>query len=422
MSVDHAVSASVYTELTISKDDKKASIAGKSTEVEYFESIYSPMITVNVIEVDSGGDVSDDKGNLGTVKDNLPITGLEDVRIKIETGSGMLDLTKEPLKVNGSPTVSQDALRQSVLLPLVSKHEVKNRDVPIRRKLTGKINTIVEKLLNEDIKIKKDKLDIEETQNVDTLIGRNRTAFKLITGLCKRSLPAKGDPGFFFYETQDGFNFKSIESLINQEPKQEYFYTGALKSNVDNYDNDYKILAPPVVKKDQDILTALESGTYKARIITTNPWTHKITEDFINLVPNSTLGKSPEPKDSIEDKNNAIRTYHHILDIGSYDPHIKRDTNNSPFFWEAQSSMRYDLLHSQIMEILIPCNVKLRAGDVIKCNFEKITQDNKVDGIWDEHKSGKYLILHLCHHFDPTRSFTSLTLARDTYGLYTSKK
>lgn len=418
-----ASSASIYTTLTIDKNGLEASIAGKAIEVRYFESLYSPAITAKILQVDSGGDIPDDKGNLGTVKDNLPITGLEDVYIKIETKTGILDLTKEPLKVNGSPTVSQDALRQSVLLPLVSKHDVKNRDVPIRRKLSGKINTIVEKLLTEDIKIKKDKLDIEETQNVDTLIGRNRSAYDLITGLCKRSLPAKkGDPGFFFYETQDGFNFKSIESLINQEPKEEYFYTGALKSNIDNDDNDYKILAPPVVKKDQDILTALESGTYKARIITTNPWTHKITEDFIDLVPNSTLGKSPEPKDSIEDKNNAIRTYHHILDIGSYDPKIKTETNNNPFFWEAQSSMRYDLLHSQMIEIMVPCNVQLRAGDVIKCNFEKITQDDKVGGMYNEHTSGKYLISNLCHFFDTTRSFTSLTLVRDTYGLYTSKK
>ena len=99
------------------------------------------MITVNVIEVDSGGDVSDDKGNLGTVKDNLPITGLEDVRIKIETGSGMLDITKEPLKVNGSPSVSQDALRQVVLLPLVSKHEVKNTYVPILSRYFTKEST-----------------------------------------------------------------------------------------------------------------------------------------------------------------------------------------------------------------------------------------------------------------------------------------
>ena len=417
-----ASAASIYTTLTIDKNGLEASIAGKATAVEYFESLYSPMITANILQVDTGGDIPDDKGNLGTVKDNLPITGLEDVHIKIETKTGILDLTKEPLKVNGSPTVSQDALRQVVLLPLVSKHEIKNRDVPIRRKLSGKINIIIEKLLNEDLKIKKDKLDIEETQNVDNLIGRSRTVYELITGLCKRSIPTKGDPGFFFYETQDGFNFKSIESLINQKPKAEYYYTGALKSNIDNDANDYKILASPIVKKDQDILTALESGSYKARIITTNPWTHKITEDFINLVPNSTLGKTPETKDIIQNKNNAIRTYHHILDVGSYHPGINTDTNNSPFFWEAQSSMRYDLLHSQLVEIVVPCNVQLRAGDVIECNFEKITQDEKAGGMYNEHTSGKYLILHLCHSFDATRSFTSLTLVRDAYGLYTSKK
>ena len=84
--------------------------------------------------------------------------------------------------------------------------------------------------------------------------------------------------------------------------------------------------------------------------------------------------------------------------------------------------MRYDLLHSQLVEIVVPCNVQLRAGDVIECNFEKITQDEKAGGMYNEHTSGKYLILHLCHSFDATRSFTSLTLVRDAYGLYTSKK
>ena len=60
------------------------------------------------------------------------------------------------------------------------------------------------------------------------------------------------------------------------------------------------------------------------------------------------------------------------------------------------------------------------AGDVIKLMIENITQDNKLDQINNEHRSGYYLILHLCHHFDSSNSFTSLTLARDTYGLYRS--
>ena len=84
--------------------------------------------------------------------------------------------------------------------------------------------------------------------------------------------------------------------------------------------------------------------------------------------------------------------------------------------------MRYGLLHAQLIEIQIPCNTRLQAGDVIKLKLENITQDNKLEKIYNERRSGFYLILHLCHHFDTDNSYTSLTLARDTYGLYTSRK
>ena len=36
----------------------------------------------------------------------------------------------------------------------------------------------------------------------------------------------------------------------------------------------------------------------------------------------------------------------------------------------------------------------------------------------DTETSGKYLIKELCHHFESKRSFTSMTLVRDTFGLY----
>ena len=104
------------------------------------------------------------------------------------------------------------------------------------------------------------------------------------------------------------------------------------------------------------------------------------------------------------------------------DPDVKYDDENNPFTWEAKSTMRYDLLHSQVVDIQVPCNTLLEAGDVIKLQLENITQDEKLLQIYNEHRSGYYLILHLCHHFDTDNSYTSLTLARDTYGLYTSKK
>ena len=80
--------------------------------------------------------------------------------------------------------------------------------------------------------------------------------------------------------------------------------------------------------------------------------------------------------------------------------------------------MRYNILFSQVVNIQVPCNINLRAGDTINCNFEIVTQSSKEQGSDDPVQSGKYLIIDLCHHFNPTKSMTSMTLVRDSYGLY----
>ena len=84
--------------------------------------------------------------------------------------------------------------------------------------------------------------------------------------------------------------------------------------------------------------------------------------------------------------------------------------------------MRYSLLHSQVVQIQVPCNVQLKAGEVIKLYLENITQSNKNEQIYNNLRSGFYLIKDLCHAFSPTNSYTSLTLLRDTRELYRSSK
>ena len=63
--------------------------------------------------------------------------------------------------------------------------------------------------------------------------------------------------------------------------------------------------------------------------------------------------------------------------------------------------MRYSLLHSQVVQIQVPCNVQLRAGQVIRLLLENITQGNKVEHVYNELRSGFYMICHLSHVFTP---------------------
>jgi hypothetical protein len=193
-----------------------------------------------------------------------------------------------------------------------------------------------------------------------------------------------------------------------------------LRSNVENSDNDFNILLAPKVKKDQDITKALKDGTYVNRNIFFNPQTFEHSEVIFSVdkdgVKKTLGGDLPIKTDELK---SFVKTNHHILDIGSFEVQ-NQNPNNDPREWQATSTMRYNLLHSIVMEIQIPCNAELRAGDVIELEIESIKED-MVQSPSDEQQSGKYLILHLCHHFDSLRSFTSLTLVRDSYGIRRSK-
>ena len=71
--------------------------------------------------------------------------------------------------------------------------------------------------------------------------------------------------------------------------------------------------------------------------------------------------------------------------------------------------------------MVVPCNLELRAGMVIKCEFPALT-DTPQEGASDEKLSGKYLIVNLAHEFtsnQQTGSLTHLAVVRDTDGVYT---
>ena len=412
--------AAIYEVLTISKDGKEHPLQGKTVNFNYYESLYSPVVSGNLTYVDAGGSVEDKKENLTSIKDGLPITALEDLKVKIQTSFGTLDFTRDPFKVTSSPIMHQESNRQTVLLTFVNEKELRNSEVPVFDRYVGRISDSIRKILQQKLQISNDKIDIEPTKNSYGFVGKGRGALNIILDLCRRSVPVKGDAGYFFYQTQDGFKYKSIDSLLSQDPKQKYLYYGALRSNVENSDNDFNILLAPKVKKDQDITKALKDGTYVNRNIFFNPQTFEHSEVVFSVdkdgVKKTLGGDLPIKTDELK---SFVKTNHHILDIGSFEVQ-NQIPNNDPREWQATSTMRYNLLHSIVMEIQIPCNAELRAGDVIELEIESIKED-MVQSPSDEQQSGKYLILHLCHHFDSLRSFTSLTLVRDSYGIRRSK-
>tara|TARA_S200000501_G_scaffold372177_1_gene416683 strand:- start:4661 stop:6022 length:1362 start_codon:yes stop_codon:yes gene_type:complete len=426
--------------------EKRIKIEGKIVGVNYYESVYSPMVTCSFLQEDTGGTTSDDlTGFAGTLKDITPIEGFEEVIFQIATGSGKLKFLNRKNQcfiIIGSPFNVDEGQKQTAFFPMVSKNAIKNANKPLNTVYPeAKISDIVKKILKDKkgMNLPNKLLDIEPTKNNMKVDGTNQPPLDTILKLCAKAEPEDGsDPGFFFFETQSGYHFKSIQKMIvdgieafgdkneNERYFETYRYSSLLDANLDNDENNYKILKPPVVRRDQDQINAIRNGQYTVRVCTINLQTQVHKEEIINFNTNennTNLGTVIEIDNNPNgEEERPCKTFTYILDEGSDNTGVSEEISNNPSYYEPRAIMKYGLLHAQLVDIQIPCNVELEAGMVIRILYENITQDNKIEHAYNEHRSGFYLILHLCHHFDTNNSFTSLTLARDGYGLYNSTK
>ena len=142
---------------------QETGIEGRILNFNYYESIYSPMITGRLVIEDTGGTVENEKGLLATIKDGMKITGFEEVSFKIATAFGDLNFKDYPLIVTGSPATKDEPNRQTMLLNLVSSTEMRSSSKPLSRNYPESIiSDTVLKILKDELKIQKDKLGFDK--------------------------------------------------------------------------------------------------------------------------------------------------------------------------------------------------------------------------------------------------------------------
>ena len=229
----------------------------------------------------------------------------------------------------------------------------------------------------------------------------------------------------------------SLDMLMESDPyEQDYIFTPGVMST-DDPNKDFKILTY-ATNRNQDLIGKLERGAFSSQRYYVNPVSFKPSisvfkaSDYLKKSGMSKLGAKPIDLPRIDDKSDKTlgdlptRIFVGMLDVGTVEEDASDEGWNSPSKLNAdpakihaQSMMRYNQLLTQVLEITIPLNSSLTAGNLIRCEFPQTSDAKRKEP--DPETSGLYMIKELCHHFDKTRSFTSMLLVRDTFGLYTGK-
>jgi hypothetical protein len=252
------------------------------------------MITSQVLVANTGNTVSGEKGEIQSIYNGLPLRGGEIVNIKIQSNSENnipLEFSQNngnELYVASITNVLIDAGREAFTLNLVSREAITNETSRVGKKFPSSqsISDSVKDIVKEYLLSEKD-IFVDKTENPYGFIGNLKKPFTILTWLASKSVPANvagqsSTAGYFFFETKEGFNFKSIDSLIATEPvSKEYTYTPKVIDG-DDPNKDFKILEF-ATNRNQNLVENLERGAYCTYRMYYNPVDSTFTSPQIML-------------------------------------------------------------------------------------------------------------------------------------------
>ena len=433
MSQDSLTGPSNIQKFKISSNQggESADLTGGIVDFRYYESVLSNNVTATAVITDSGfkgeGDkLQEDKG----VLDSLPIRGGERTDIVIEDNYGNQLTFKDGLYVNRVRGADPGSQKEVFSIDFASKEFFANEQSRVLGRYEGKISDHVNKIITA---MKGTLVKVDNTSLNYNFIGNDRKPFYTCTWLASKAVPDKDvgkRAGYLFYQTRDGFFFRSIDSMFDEDAGKKYILnnTGQLPEGYDANILDYSI------ESDIDLKQNLTLGTYNSRAIYFNPFAMDYYVKEFKYQADK-VGKAGKyfGGDMVAEEftQTPTRLMSHIFDVGAMPNGTGNDqlaqwkeNSTSPNYdaenTMAQSVMRYNQLFSVKTNITIPLDLSIKAGDIVKCDFPQVSGDNKPEK--NEQTGGIYMVASVCHRVTQRESFSRLALVRDSFGSKTGFK
>lgn len=426
---------------------------------DFMESITSPFVSGSLL-------ISDSKDFLNT----FPIEGGEDVSVSMEHtfDDNPVDFNLKVYKVGGRVV---DGKKQVYTLMLVSAEAIINESFKVQDPLDGNPESIIIKLLRQKLGTSKE-IYSEPSRFKIRMIPGNLRVFDIIAKLIKKSVSTKttyksespsstgkseqqikGSAGFFFWETNRGYNCFSVDALCDVSEKQLFAaerlnsqswgpYVETIANVESTQDSRFNITSFNYTSE-VDVMSSLRLGKYSTKMIFFNhstgaydEYVYKIKESYDNMAHlggQATVSLIPGNTSELSESTGRImsavldpETWYDQSDVGDPDdPNVEKPTEYADWtkYYAAQSFARMDLLRNQEGILKIPVNPLICAGDKIDLLLQsKLSDTLKKQKPYDTESSGIYLVKEVTHTFNfvvggtSGNGFTTLRLFRDSYG------
>ena len=432
-------------------------------QFQYYEDIMWPSYAATMVIEDSAENIIS----------NMPIQGFEKVVIEVddltETGENNGRYTYEFRVWNISNRINVSR-RQVYTLSLLSREGLRNEGIVVNKKLSDTTSGIAKKILEDYLDVEPTNMDIEASTTNMVILPTKKSPYTVIKSLLPKTISEKisknietannsddasdnksdvsdpeatkgtGTAGYLFFQTNRGFVFRSIDSLISTD-KDKFngkpvvgspFYWQPAKLNNPSLNRIQEI----VFGQEFDMIKKLREGHFSSVVCSFNINTLTYKEQKYSLKDTwndmAHLGSQTIlPKGQRELSEFPTRVMSTILDneVFNQDPKIAsvEDGGDGSHRYQdlqlhylSQGLARAGLLFNQQLTISITGHLELCAGDKIEIKIPDQSAEAAKETAYDTEHSGTYLIKQVNHQFnmgDSRTVYTVLDLIRDSQGI-----
>ena len=428
-------------------------------QFQYYEDIMWPSYAATMVIEDSAENIIS----------NMPIQGFEKVVIEVDdlTENGRYTYEFRVWNISNRINVSR---RQVYTLSLLSREGLRNEGIVVNKKLSDTTSGLARTILKDYLQVSEDKMDIEPSITNMVVLPTKKSPYSVIKSFLPKTISEKisknnlnkedsseqsdiksdisdseasegsGTAGYLFFQTNRGFVFKSIDSLVSTD-KDKFNGTSAKSSKF--YWQPAKLNEPSLFRiqeivfaQELDMIKKLREGHYSSIVCSLNINTLTYKEqryslentwnDMAHLGSQTTL-----PKGQKELSQYPTRIMSTILDneLWNQDPKIASVESGGDgshryqdlqLYYLSQGLARSGILFNQQLTISITGHLELCAGDKIEIRIPDQSAEVAKETAYDQEHSGTYLIKQVNHQFnmgDSRTLYTVLDLVRDSQGI-----
>lgn len=414
----------------ILSDGKEFELKKIFVELSYYEDIYSFVVSGHVTILDSQG-----------FSETLALSGNSFLEVNISKTEDQINGINRTFRVykmgTKMPTGNQN--NEIYTLYFCSEEMILSEQNKISKSYQGyKISDIITNIVKDigptgKLAINQNRIKtIEETSGIYDFIVPKIKPFETISWLSNYARPAAAGPSggsdMLFFETKDGFYFRSLQSMFSDKVYTNYRYEAEnLNKNVQNLSRKMSNVLDYTITKPYDILNEINSGTFANRTITIDPLTRTVLVKDFNYTDYN--GKSLNKNKVNSELTNRIgqsqsQSVEGVLklSVGNSNqqnvPYIKQQgaASKDKFAEDfiRNRTAQISLANYTTIKAVIPGDPGITAGRTI--NFDLLTIKPDLN-LRDENKyySGKYLVSALRHVISSSGSYkTILELTKDS--------